>query len=223
AALLTEEGVRRDAMLGHSIGEITSAYLAGVFDLPSALRLVALRGRLMDEQPAGLMVSVALGESELAAVLPEGLSVGAVNAPDLCVVSGPEPATTQFVEAMAERQVPTRRLHTSHAFHSADDAPGRHPVHRRALRHVPEGAEGAVPVQPDRHLGHRRADLRPGLLGGPATGAGPLRRRHRHHRRRGHRSARAARGGSGAHPDLAGPVLSRGTPGDGADDPAQRR
>ncbi|TQL37537.1 non-ribosomal peptide synthetase/type I polyketide synthase [Salinispora arenicola] len=118
AALLTEEGVRRDAMLGHSIGEITSAYLAGVFDLPSALRLVALRGRLMDEQPAGLMVSVALGESELAAVLPEGLSVAAVNAPDLCVVAGPEPATTRFVEAMAERQVPTRRLHTSHAFHS---------------------------------------------------------------------------------------------------------
>ncbi|HYS41253.1 MAG TPA: acyltransferase domain-containing protein, partial [Pseudonocardiaceae bacterium] len=116
ARLLESWGLRPDAMLGHSIGEITAAHLAGVLGLPDALRLVVHRGRLMQEQPTGAMLAVSLGEQELRAQLPAGLSVAAVNGPELCVVSGPHDEVAAFG---AELAVDTRPLHTSHAFHSA--------------------------------------------------------------------------------------------------------
>ncbi|TLW94620.1 amino acid adenylation domain-containing protein [Saccharomonospora piscinae] len=118
ATLLWDRGARPDAMLGHSIGEITAAHLAGVLDLPDALRLVALRGRLMQEQPSGAMVAVGLGEDELRRTLPPTLSIAAVNAPELCVVSGPHAAVDAFRDELSETGVHTRGLHTSHAFHS---------------------------------------------------------------------------------------------------------
>ncbi|MFI0479458.1 SDR family NAD(P)-dependent oxidoreductase [Actinomadura sp. 9N215] len=119
AELLRSWGVRPAAMLGHSVGELTAACLAGVFSLPDALALVAARGRLMQRMPAGAMLAVALPEDEAAALLPPELSVAAVNAPGECVVAGPSGAVDAFAATLAAHRTPSRRLRTSHAFHSA--------------------------------------------------------------------------------------------------------
>jgi amino acid adenylation domain-containing protein len=113
------KGVTPAAMLGHSIGEYAAATLAGVFSLADALKLVARRGRLIQAQPAGGMLSVRLAADALSSRLTAGLSLAAENAPGACVVSGPLGELAEF-QAMLEREdVACRKLHTSHAFHSA--------------------------------------------------------------------------------------------------------
>ena len=88
ARLWMSWGVVPAAMIGHSIGEYVAACLAGVLRLEDALRLVALRGRLMGEMQPGAMLAVPLPESELQGVLGDDVWLAAVNAPSLCVVSG---------------------------------------------------------------------------------------------------------------------------------------
>jgi phthiocerol/phenolphthiocerol synthesis type-I polyketide synthase E len=119
ARLWMSWGVRPQTLLGHSVGEWVAACLAGVLRLEDALRLVAVRGRLMDALPAGAMLGVPLAEEELAPLLPEGVSIAAVNEPARSVASGPEAAIAELERLLSERGVTTRRLHTSHAFHSA--------------------------------------------------------------------------------------------------------
>jgi phthiocerol/phenolphthiocerol synthesis type-I polyketide synthase E len=116
--LLRHWGYVAESMIGHSIGEYVAATLAGVFTLPDALRLVAERGRLMQEMPAGSMLSVSLPEAELRAILPDALDLAAVNGPSLCVVGGPAEAVDAFQAQLEAREVHCQRLHTSHAFHS---------------------------------------------------------------------------------------------------------
>jgi len=121
AELWRSWGVEPAAMLGHSIGEFAAACVAGVMERGDALALVAARGRLMDALPAGAMLAVPLAEEELKALLsrhPE-LALAAVNEPSRTVVSGPEAAIVAFAEELATQDVEGRRLHTSHAFHSA--------------------------------------------------------------------------------------------------------
>ncbi|MET0621452.1 MAG: beta-ketoacyl synthase N-terminal-like domain-containing protein [Pyrinomonadaceae bacterium] len=112
-------GVKPRAMIGHSVGEYVAACLAGVFSLEDALPLVAARGRLMQQLPGGSMLAVTLSETDARAQLDERLSLAAVNGPALCVVSGPDDAVTELEERLTAREVGCRRLHTSHAFHSA--------------------------------------------------------------------------------------------------------
>ena len=112
-------GVRPRALLGHSIGEYVAACLAGVFSLDDALKLVAIRGRLMQALPAGVMMAVPLAQEALLPLLGADLALAAVNAPGLCVVSGPEEPAKQLEHELAQRGVEVRLLHTSHAFHSA--------------------------------------------------------------------------------------------------------
>ena len=119
AQLWSEWGVRPAAMLGHSIGEYVAACLAGVLTLADALALVAERGRLMQELPAGAMTTVPLPAAEVAAQLTGGLAVAAVNAPALTVVSGPREEVAALEGRLRGDGVDCRRLHTSHAFHSA--------------------------------------------------------------------------------------------------------
>jgi acyl transferase domain-containing protein len=119
AQLWRSWGVEPSALLGHSLGEYVAACLAGVFSRDDALALVALRGRLMDAQEPGAMLSVPLPESEVESLLGAGLSLAAVNAPELCVVSGPEAAVEALEAQLQARELSPRRLHTSHAFHSA--------------------------------------------------------------------------------------------------------
>ncbi|MFQ5626376.1 MAG: type I polyketide synthase, partial [Methyloligellaceae bacterium] len=112
-------GIKPKAMIGHSIGEYVAACLAGVFSLEDALALVAARGKLMHSMPAGAMLAVSVPESEVAYLLNENLSVAAINGPALCVVSGPTEEVDKLESDLAKSSISSRRLHTSHAFHSA--------------------------------------------------------------------------------------------------------
>ncbi|MDF5714251.1 MAG: beta-ketoacyl synthase N-terminal-like domain-containing protein [Rhizonema sp. NSF051] len=111
-------GVRPSAMIGHSIGEYVAATLAGVFSLEDALVLVAARGQLMQQIPAGDMLAVPLSEKEVQSMLDEELALAAINAPSLCVVSGSRLAIDELHNRLIEEGVDCRRLHTSGAFHS---------------------------------------------------------------------------------------------------------
>ena len=112
-------GIRPDAMIGHSIGEYVAACLAGVFSLEDAVTLVADRGRLMGQLPAGDMMAVPLPEADVRPLLGPGLSIATINGPQLCVVSGPTEAVDAVETVLTEQEVNTHRLNTSHAFHSA--------------------------------------------------------------------------------------------------------
>jgi len=119
AELLREWGIRPAAMIGHSIGEYVAACLAGVFSLQDALALVAARGRLMQSLPAGAMLVVPRPQEETRRRLTGGLSLAAVNGPSFSVVSGPSEEIDAFAGSLAAEGIEGRRLHTSHAFHSA--------------------------------------------------------------------------------------------------------
>ena len=112
-------GLEPNGMTGHSVGEFVAACLAGVFSFEDALQLVAVRGRLMQELPGGAMLSVRLSEAEVAPLVSDGVSIAAVNAPSLSVLSGPRESVAAIERTLEARGVVTRRLHTSHAFHSA--------------------------------------------------------------------------------------------------------
>jgi amino acid adenylation domain-containing protein len=119
AKLWMSWGIEPRCMIGHSVGEFVAACLAGVFSLEDALRLVAARGRLMQELPRGDMLSVRAGEAEVAPLLGSDLSIAAVNAPSLCVVSGPAESIARLEAELTGRGIAHRQLYTSHAFHSA--------------------------------------------------------------------------------------------------------
>lgn len=119
AALWKSWGVAPSAMLGHSVGEYVAACLAGVFELPDALRLIAARGRLMQSMPPGDMISVPLDEAGAQRYLVDGIDLAAVNGPQSCVLSGPVEAIAALEARLREHSVEGRRLRTSHAFHSS--------------------------------------------------------------------------------------------------------
>ncbi|MBA3947172.1 MAG: SDR family NAD(P)-dependent oxidoreductase [Herpetosiphonaceae bacterium] len=112
-------GIVAQGMIGHSIGEYVAACLAGVMSLADALALVAARGRLMQSLPAGAMLAVPLAENEVLPWLGSELALAAVNAPRMCVVSGPIEAITALEAQLRAQEITSRPLHTSHAFHSA--------------------------------------------------------------------------------------------------------
>jgi acyl transferase domain-containing protein len=119
AMLLIEWGIKPDACIGHSVGEFVAACLAGVLTEEDALRLVALRGRLMEEMPPGVMLAVPLPEARVARLLGNGLSLAAVNHGSLSVVAGPVDEIGALEQRLRDEGVESQRLHTSHAFHSA--------------------------------------------------------------------------------------------------------
>lgn len=119
ARLWMSWGVRPWAMIGHSLGEYVAACIAGVFSLEDALAVIVTRGRLMQKQPAGAMLAVPLSEEELRPLLDSQIDIAAINAPSMCVVSGPHAAINALRTRLAEQEVECRLLHTSHAFHSA--------------------------------------------------------------------------------------------------------
>ena len=122
AKLWISWGVAPAAAIGHSIGEYVAATLAGVFSLEDALMLVANRGRLIQQQLQGAMLSTSLSSSQVESLLAEsgisGVELAANNAPSLTVVSGNLAGIAEFEHLLTKREINCRRLHTSHAFHS---------------------------------------------------------------------------------------------------------
>ncbi|QOT00746.1 amino acid adenylation domain-containing protein [Brevibacterium sp. JNUCC-42] len=119
AQTLMKWGIQPQAMIGHSIGEYVAACIAGVFSLEDALKLVTMRGKLMQSMPTGAMLSVRLNESALLPLIPADVSLAAVNSSALCVVSGSHEAIETCKALLIEKGVEHSQLHTSHAFHSA--------------------------------------------------------------------------------------------------------
>ncbi|MFJ5997440.1 SDR family NAD(P)-dependent oxidoreductase [Streptomyces sp. NPDC092370] len=114
-------GVRPNVLIGHSIGEVVAAAVAGLFSLPDAVRLVAARARLMQAVRAeGGMAAVAAPAEDVAPLLQgrDDLALAAVNAPDQTVVSGATAALDEVLGILTERGVRVDRLTVSHAFHS---------------------------------------------------------------------------------------------------------
>lgn len=119
AKLVDSYGVRAGAYIGYSTGEYIAATLAGVFDLDTAIKTVALRARLMHESPPGAMVAVAVGPDEVAQYLSPGVELSAVNDPGNCVVAGPKGAIREFTQRLNEAGIPVRRVRAGHAFHTS--------------------------------------------------------------------------------------------------------
>jgi acyl transferase domain-containing protein len=119
AQLWMSWGVHPQSMIGHSIGEYVAACLAGVLQLDECLVLVATRGKLMQQLPAGQMLAVPRSEQEVRPFLSSELSLAAVNGPASCVVSGRIEAIAELRRRFDQQHVDGRLLHTSHAFHSA--------------------------------------------------------------------------------------------------------
>ncbi len=111
-------GVEPAALLGHSLGEVTAAAVAGVLSLEDAVRMVAVRGRLMQALPRGALLAVSLPPAEVKPLLPLTVSLAIVNGPRACVVAGTPGEIARLEDTLRERGVPARVLPTSHAFQS---------------------------------------------------------------------------------------------------------
>ncbi|MFI1735809.1 type I polyketide synthase [Streptomyces acidicola] len=117
--LLEHWGITPDYVVGHSVGEIAAAHVAGVLPLADACRLVAARARLMDRLPeGGAMSAVQATEDEVRPLLTDRVSLAAVNGPDTVVVSGDEDEVLRIAGHFADLGRRTGRLRVSHAFHS---------------------------------------------------------------------------------------------------------
>ncbi|MYW93809.1 type I polyketide synthase [Amycolatopsis rubida] len=133
AQLLREWGVRPVALLGHSLGEYTAACVSGVISLSDMIELVALRGTLIRDLPAGGMLAVRLSEQDTLPLLGPDLSLAAVNGPRQCVVSGPSDAVHELERRLGQ-EAAHRRLPGDAALHSSMVEPLMSVLHTAAAR-----------------------------------------------------------------------------------------
>ncbi|WP_293082833.1 type I polyketide synthase [Okeania sp. SIO3B5] len=115
-------GIKPDVVMGHSVGEYVAACVAGVFSLEDGLKLIAMRGRLMQQlPPGGVMVSVRASESVVTEAIGEyssRVTIAAFNGPESIVISGESEAMGTICSNLEAIGVKTKQLQVSHAFHS---------------------------------------------------------------------------------------------------------
>ena len=143
--LVESWGVRPEYVMGHSVGEIAAAHVAGVLSLPDACSLVSARARLMQELPdGGAMMAVAASADEVRPLLVGDVALAAVNGPRSVVLSGPDEDVHAVAARLAEAGHRTAPLRVSHAFHSPLMDPALDPF-RAAITGL-TFAEPALPV-----------------------------------------------------------------------------
>jgi phthiocerol/phenolphthiocerol synthesis type-I polyketide synthase E len=123
ARLWQSWGLGVGAMIGYSLGEYVAACLAGVLSLEDSLTLVARRAQMIEELPPGAMLAVPLPEEQVVPLLGEHLALSAINGPELSVVAGPPEAVHALEQRLAKSGTATRRVQSSHAFHTPLMAP----------------------------------------------------------------------------------------------------
>lgn len=169
AQLWISWGIEPKALIGHSMGENAAACLAGVMSFEDCVGLVHLRGRLFDEIAPGGMLSVPLAEAELRPLLGEALDMASVNAPGLCVISGPQAALDDLAARLGARGVEAQRVPIDIAAHSRMLEPilGRFGDYLRSIRLSPprlpvisnrtgRPLTAAEATDPDYWVGHLR-------------------------------------------------------------------
>lgn len=119
ARLWMRWGVVPDLMIGHSLGEYVAATIAGTLRLEDALRLVTVRGQLMQATEPGAMLGVPLGDIEAMSFTNETISLAAINSSSQCVFSGTDAAIEDLHRRLEADGIHGRRLAVSRAFHSA--------------------------------------------------------------------------------------------------------
>ncbi|MBO9464102.1 SDR family NAD(P)-dependent oxidoreductase [Tropicibacter sp. R15_0] len=118
AQLWMSWGIEPAALAGHSMGENTAACVAGVMSFEDCIGLVHLRGKLFDTVPAGGMLSVAMPAEDLRPLLGDDLDLGAVNAPELSVASGPQAALDRLEAELKAKDIDAQRIQIDIAAHS---------------------------------------------------------------------------------------------------------
>ncbi|MGR1217446.1 type I polyketide synthase [Metapseudomonas otitidis] len=118
ADLWASVGIVPDYIVGYSLGEYVAATLSGVFSREDALTLVGKRARLIDQQPNGMMVAVALPYAQLLDYCIEGVSIAAENASSLNVIAGSELAVGEVLEQLRQHRVFFSVIQAEHAFHT---------------------------------------------------------------------------------------------------------
>lgn len=118
ARLWLSLGVAPDAIVGHSMGEYLAACLAGVMSLEDALRLVAVRAKLVNELPQAIMLAVMQTEEDLRPLLSPEVHLSLINGPSHCVIAGPPEAVSAVEQMLTAREIIARRVQNGHAFHT---------------------------------------------------------------------------------------------------------
>jgi acyl transferase domain-containing protein len=145
---LLQSGIRPVFGIGHSVGEVAVACLAGVLSLDDAARLIAVRGRLMAAlPPGGAMIAVDSGVEQAEAVVADepGCVIAAVNGPRSVTISGAAATVGRVHAAVRGRGGRAVHLKVSHAFHSPLMEPMVAPF-RRELSGLPAPGPAEFPI-----------------------------------------------------------------------------
>nr|AXL06216.1 polyketide synthase [uncultured bacterium] len=120
AAVWESVGVRPDAVVGHSQGEIAAACVSGALSLEDAAKVVALRSQAIAAELSGRggMASVALGADDVVAWLADGVEVAAVNGPSSVVIAGDAEALDRTLDALSAQDIRVRRVAVDYASHT---------------------------------------------------------------------------------------------------------
>jgi amino acid adenylation domain-containing protein len=123
AKVLMQFDIKPSYLIGHSIGEYTAACIAGVFDLQSAIKIVIMRGKLMQKMPRGEMMAVRTGKDKLESIKANYFEIAADNANDFCTISFKPVNSATVKKLLDENAIQYIPLNTSHSFHSSDFDP----------------------------------------------------------------------------------------------------